>query len=94
MVSCCLLLVSHFYDKTNSHWHKSLFSVHCMGMFQERCVSGIIFYLVLVRHSVFIWLIMLSADETDISSRCSLCSVHYMVFMICIKTSVNLLQGP
>ena len=57
--------------------------------FLELCVSGIIFYLVLVRHSVIIWLIMLSADETDIYSRCSLCTVHYMVFMICIKTSVN-----
>ena len=53
--------------------------------FQELCVSGIIFYLFLVSHSVLIWLIMLSADQTNISSRCSLCSVHYMVFTICIK---------
>ena len=57
-------------------------------------MSGIIFYLVLVGHSVLIWLIILSADETNISSRCSLCSVHCMVFMICIKTSENILQGP
>ena len=62
--------------------------------FQELCVSGIIFYFVLVRHSVLIWLIILSTDETNISSRCSLCSVYCMVFMICIKTSVNILQGP
>ena len=62
--------------------------------FQELCVSGIIFYLVLVRRSVIIWLIMLSADETNITSRCSLGYVHYMVFMICIKTSVNFYKVP